>query len=209
MASTASIHSVELNDETHPEWYYDIPVMKILILGSYPPHESKRDYNFFYPNSKNRFWKILQQLSGSPLNIHPRFAKEAVEERQAIMRKIFVGVQNLGLEITRKGKSARDTDIVITKFQDVIAIIEKHKELKRILLPGYSAPNSTLRAFVKYLQQNGVTVPEIGKPDPGRTVFKISIGDRTIDCHVLNSTSTATFIKYDKVFEQFKTAITL
>jgi G:T/U-mismatch repair DNA glycosylase len=99
----------------HPDWYYDIPVMKTLILGSYPPHEDKRDYCFYYPNTKNRFWKILSQISGCPLNIYPRFAKEAVEERHVIMKKLCAGVQNMGLEINRKGKAR---EIRILKSQN-------------------------------------------------------------------------------------------
>jgi G:T/U-mismatch repair DNA glycosylase len=198
---------VAISHEIHPDWYYDIPVMKTLILGSYPPHEDKRDYCFYYPNTKNRFWKILSQISGCPLNIYPRFAKEAVEERHVIMKKLCAGVQNMGLEINRKGKSARDTDIEITKFQDIIHIIKKHKELKRILLPGYSATNSTFHSFIRYLHENRIPVPHIGKPRAVETVFKISINERILECHVLNSTSTAARIKFDNVLNQFKNSL--
>ncbi len=205
----ASINNspVIVSAETHPDWYYDIPVMKTLILGSYPPHEDKRDYDFYYPNILNRFWKILSEISGCALNHYPRFAKEAVEERHAIMEKLCVGVQNMGLEITRKARSARDTDIEIKKFQDILSIIHQHKELTCILLPGFSAPNSTLRSFVKYLLLNNIVVPDFGKPQAGKTIFQVKIDGRLIDCHVLNSTSTAARIKYDKVFGQFKNSI--
>jgi G:T/U-mismatch repair DNA glycosylase len=202
----ASINNspVVVSAEPHPDWYYDIPVMKTLILGSYPPHEDKRDYDFYYPNTLNRFWKILSEISGCPLNDYPRFAKEAVEERHAIMKKLCAGVQNMGLEITRKGTSARDTDIEIKIFQDILSIIHQHKELTRILLPGFSAPNSTLRSFVKYLLQNNIAVPDFGKPQAGKTIFQITVNDRVLECHVLNSTSTAARIKFDNVLNQFR-----
>ena len=144
------------NKEEHPNWYKDVSPMRSLILGSFPPHQSKWAYQFFYPNRRNRFWKILADLAGESLQSTKDNNMLAVDERYAIMKKLEIGVQNLGLEIERKGKSALDTDIKIIKFQDIFSIIESHPELERILLPGYSAPNSTARSFIRYLQQNGI-----------------------------------------------------
>jgi len=71
--------------ETHPNWCYDIPQMKTLILGSFPPHESKRKYGFYYPNTQNRFWKILAKIANMPLGKYPKFSPELVLERHRIM----------------------------------------------------------------------------------------------------------------------------
>jgi G:T/U-mismatch repair DNA glycosylase len=70
-----------------------------LILGSFPPHPSKRAYLFFYPNGIDRFGKILPDIAGQPLQWTRVDAVRADEERYAIMRELGVGVQNLGLEI--------------------------------------------------------------------------------------------------------------
>jgi G:T/U-mismatch repair DNA glycosylase len=189
--------------EEHPKWYMDVSPMQYLILGSFPPHPTKRDYPFFYPNGINRFWKILADLAKVELKWTKTDQTKAVQERYEIMKKLKIGVQNLGLEVKRKGKSALDTNIEITKFHDIISIIETHPELRKILLPGYSAISSTTRSFIRYLQQEGIEVPEIDPIKP-ESVFKIQFTGRSIDCVVLNSTSTASRNKYDLLLQQFK-----
>lgn len=189
--------------EEHPDWYKDVSPMRYLILGSFPPHPTKHQYPFYYPNGRNRFWKVLAELAGYSLQWPKIDAEKAVQERYEIMKKLKAGVQNLGLEIERKGKSALDTHIRIAKFQNILSIIETHPDLKRILLPGYSAINSTARSFIRYIRQNEIEVSAIDKIKP-ETLFKIHFNEREIDCVVLNSTSTASKIKYDFLLEQFR-----
>jgi G:T/U-mismatch repair DNA glycosylase len=195
--------SEDWNTELHPNWYKDVTPMRCLILGSFPPHPSKWAYPFFYPNRRNRFWKILADVAGEPLKSTRDNNAMAVEERYSIMRKLEVGVQNLGLEIKRKGRSALDTDIRIIRFHDIISIIETHPELKRILLPGYSAVDSTARSFIKYLQEKGIKISPIEQIKPD-TLFTMELGNRSIECVILNSTSPASRVKYDFLLEQFK-----
>lgn len=119
------------------------------------------------------------------------------------MKKLEVGVQDLGLEIERKGKSALDSHIRINKYQDIISIVESHPELTRILLPGYSAISSTERSFIRYIQQKKIEASPIGQVKP-EMLFKIYFKGRSIDCVVLNSTLTASKIKYEFLLDQFK-----
>lgn len=191
------------NKEEHPNWYKDVSPMRCLILGSFPPHPSKWEYPFFYPNRRNRFWKILADLAEEPLKWTKVDKTKAAQERYEIMKKLEIGVQNIGLEIERKGKSALDTHISITKYHDIISIIETHPELKRILLPGYSAIHSTARSFIKYIQEKGIEASAIDQIKP-ETSFKIHFKGRAIDCVVLNSTSTASKIKYELLLAQFR-----
>jgi len=189
--------------ETHPSWYRDLPTLRTLILGSFPPHPSKHNYPFYYPNGLNRFWKILADIAGMSLEWTKKDPAKAVEERYAIMKKLETGVQNIGYEIERKGTSALDTDIRITQYHDILSIIKAHPELTRILLPGYSAEHSTTRSFLKYIQVNGISSSEI-PPIKAEAAFKIYVEDREIECVILNSTSTAAKIRYEVLLEQFK-----
>ena len=190
--------------EKHPEWYQDIAVMRYLILGSFPPHLSKHQYPFYYPNTRNRFWKILARLAGKELTWKKGMdTKIAVEERYKIMKKLSAGVQNLGLEIERKGKSALDTSIRIVKFQDILSILNVHTELERILLPGFSAPDSTARSFCRYLSEHalGNCLPKRIQP---QSTFDLQLNNRLIQCVVLNSTSPASRVNDDALLEQFR-----
>jgi len=199
--------SVFWKPETHPNWYRDVPKMKCLILGSYPPHEKKRHYPFYYPNSTNRFWNILAKITKKELaytkKLSPKEQLKAVEERYEIMRLLNVGIQNIGLEIQREDDSADDNKIRIEKFQDILSIIKKHNELEKILLPGYSAPNSTARAFLKYLDSKNILY-EI-KDIKANAEFFINVFNRKIKCVILNSTSRrAGGVTEDELLRQFR-----
>lgn len=193
------------NKELHPNWYRDISPMRYLILGSFPPSAERRDYPFYYPNLRNHFWRLLADVAGVKLTWKKTDIDKdaAVQERYAIMQQLQAGVQNLGQEIERKGKSALDTHIKITRFQDIRSIIEAHPELQRILLPGFSAEHSTARSFLRYLRQAEIEHSTIDSVRP-ENAFEIYIAGRSIDCVVLNSTSTASRIKYEVLLDQFR-----
>jgi G:T/U-mismatch repair DNA glycosylase len=185
----------DIHIEKHQNWYRDVTPMKCLVIGSFPPYNTKWDFPFYFPNSQNRFWSILSQISDKSLNYIKKFEEKdkvkAVEERYQIMKYLKVGVQNIGLEIERKGESANDTRIKILKYQNINLIIKEHPELKKILLTGYSATNSSAKSFIKYLKEKEINnLPKIKDIKAGY-VFNISLFNRDIKCVVLNSTSTA------------------
>jgi len=119
------------------------------------------------------------------------------------MQRLQVGVHNLGRVIQRRGRSALDTHIIINEFHDIVSIVELHPELNRILLPGYSAIHSTARSFVRYLAEQGIPHTTVNQYKP-EAQFSISFQGRSIDCIILNSTSTASRVKYDFLLEQFR-----
>lgn len=200
---TGAYKSVGL--EQHPNWYHDIPVMNTLMLGSFPPHENKRDYPFYYPNKQNNFWKILSTFCDSPLQHWE--GEKAVKERKAIMEKLNIGVENMGQLIQRKGASAKDTDIRILEFHDILSVLKKHSELSRILLSGYSAENSTFQSFCRYLRLQGLEFKLPEKTKPGER-FTFLYDKRLIECVILHSTSTATRIPLSALIKEFAPFIT-
>lgn len=191
----------EYSLETHPGWDFNIPVMKTLILGNFPPHRKRWDYEFFYPNKQNNFWKVLAEINGSPLN--HMTGNAAVEERKHLMQVLKTGVLNIAHKVRRKGASARDTDIEILEYNDVIGFIEKHPELEIIIIAGYSAKNSTAKKFMEYLAKHKIKFkapPEI----TAGAQFPLYVKNRTIKCVIVNSTSTAFPIKLKDLADQFR-----
>lgn len=192
-------HDVIIED--HPAWHYEFPGMKVLILGNFPPHRKRWNYEFYYPNRQNNFWKVLALLAGTPLK--EMEGPAAVEERKRLMKKLRTGVENIAGKIKRKGHSARDTDIEILEYRDVFSLIRRQKKLERIILAGYSAPNSTARKFIEYLEHHNIPFEKPASIKQG-TEFFITVGKRRIPCVILNSTSTAFPIKLEKLAEQFR-----
>ncbi len=196
---------MEKTIEIHPDWYYPILEMKTLILGTYPPSESKRHFEFYYPNRINRFWKIMAKVADSHLNSHT--GEAAVLERQALMKTLKVGVQNLGLKIERKDNSASDDMIKILEFQDILGLVKTATSLKCILLTGYSGKTSTYKDFIKYLKMHQVehSVPIVVKAGEK---FNIIVEGRDIVVYIGNSTSTAARRVTEKMLvKQFSDAI--
>lgn len=186
--------------EEHPNWYHNIPAMTTLILGSFPPHENKRDYPFYYPNTQNNFWKILSAIAGTTLQYWS--GEEAVAERKVLMEQLKLGVENMGKTIQRKGSSARDTDIEIMEFHPVFSILDKHPELSCILLAGYSAKHSTFQSFCNYLRLNTVEFIPPANIKSGES-FSFSYKGRRITCILLHSTSTTTRISLKTLIYEF------
>jgi G:T/U-mismatch repair DNA glycosylase len=198
--------SDEFSIEHHPEWDYPVRGMHVLILGNFPPHSKRWDYKFFYPNKQNNFWKVLSILNGTPLKEMKGDA--AVQERQKIMRDLKVGIYNLARSIKRKNKSARDTDIEILEYLDIVSIIRKNTRLKKIILAGFAAKSSTARTFLNQLDEQHIHYSKPVEIKAG-TEFQLYMGKRSIDCVILNSTSTAFPIKLEKLVEQFRPHILL
>lgn len=187
--------------EHHPPWEYEIPGMRVMILGNFPPHPKRWDYEFFYPNKQNNFWKVLASLNNSSLKSVE--GKAAVIERRKIMRDLKVGIYNLACVVKRKNQSARDTDIDILEYIDIVSLIKKQKKLKKIILAGFAAKSSTARTFLKLLDEQKIAYDRPAVIKAG-TEFKLKLKNRTIDCVILNSTSTAFPIKLAALVEQFR-----
>ena len=125
------------------------------------------------------------------------------------MQKLKVGVQNMGKVISREGERAKDTKIKIEEYHDILSIIRTHKDtLSTILLPGFHATHSTYHSFIKYLKENGIIVPAHHQPFVGKK-FAIKVDHREINCIVLNSTSSASSVKYEILLNQFKQYVKL
>jgi G:T/U-mismatch repair DNA glycosylase len=192
-------------EERHPDWYYPVPGMRALILGTFPPHKTKRHYEFYYPNSQNRFWKVMAEIAKTKLSQNK--GPQAVKERKRLMRRLKVGVQNIGKTILRDDKSSADKDIEITEFQDILGIINANDSLQAILLTGYSDKTSTYGEFVKYLAEKKIRHDPL--PEKVRAGYKFTAEfKRPITCIVGNSTSMAARkVRVERLLEQFTSAI--
>ncbi|MDI9310219.1 MAG: hypothetical protein QM535_08385 [Limnohabitans sp.] len=190
--------------ETHPNWFYDFSPMRTLILGSFPPHQSKHSFPFYYPNKQNRFWKVMSAISGIELLNNLSDIDNAIEERKSIMRKLNLGIHDVALKIRRKNNSSLDSNIEIVEFQDIISIVNNHPELEQILLLGFSAKNNAAQNFIKYIEkQKLLSKFPIDFKITSESSFFIYIQNREIKCVILNSTSSASRITLNELLIQF------
>lgn len=213
----------EWNEEIHPDWYHEVPDMRTLILGTYPPIKD-RHVEFYYPNiQKNLFWEMLAEATGEMYEtleesklkkriktenrkLTDKEKESIVADRKRLMSTHKVGVQNLGLTIKRKGKSAEDNNIEIKTFQDILGIINRSPSLKTILLTGYSNKTNTHKDFIRYLDQKKIPYTPHNKPPPAGIEFVIDCG-RSITCVIGYSTSGRNRSLKSEIVKQFKRAL--
>lgn len=192
-------------NESHPNWFYDFKSMKVLMLGSFPPHQSRHSFPFYYPNKQNRFWKVMAEISGTTLDSDFSDTDKVIEERKSIMRKLQMGIHDVAQEIVRKGNSSLDSDIQIVKYQDIVSIVKNHSELEKIVLLGFSAKNSAAQSFLRYVNDEQIEAefPDEFVPKATNRFF-IVVEKRKVECLILNSTSSASSIQVPQLVKQFK-----
>lgn len=191
--------------EEHPtHWYEPVPEMRTLILGTFPPHQRRYHYDFFYPNRHNRFWRALSHVANHQLESFSGLP--AVAERKSILKKLKVGLHDTAKVIERKNNSSLDRNIEIVEFNDILKIIVENPTLKVIHLTGYSGPSSCYFSFVNYLHQHGIQPKLPIQPKSGDT-FTFHF-QRDLLCTLGNSTSgAARSVTFDDLTQQFQWAV--
>ncbi len=196
--------------EVHPVWEIEIPVVRTLIVGSYLPRKEVRDFDFFYPNFKNRMWPTLARIAR--VSLHTDLApKELRAERVEIMRTLNLAMINMGRKIERLKPSSLDKDIRIKEYQDVLGLLNSRSEIEKILLSGYSGASSAFETFKRYLREEGHRCDwPVGKQKRALSRFTLKLNQREISCVLMNSTSPASRkagVTDGVLYEQFRQEI--
>ena len=131
-----------------------------LIIGTFPPHRSKWNFPFFFPNLQNRLWNTLGRVAYGAEDFSTRnngFDQAAIEERQAILRKLNAAMVNIIHSCSRKGQSALDNDLhVVTLHPIVPEILEQQPTIRKIFLTSGSGANSCLALLKRHLKEHRI-----------------------------------------------------
>lgn len=139
---------------------------EVLIIGTFPSHQRNRDFEFFYPNKNNAFWKIMEIVYG--YTFQQKNGIPAVAERKQFVAERKIALIDMLAKAIRQNNSSGDNQIVPTELTDAISILEKHHTIKRILLTSRSGETSGLSLFKCHLLANKIPffynyVEKIGK----------------------------------------------
>ena len=101
---------------------------KILILGSFPSVKS-RENNFYYGHPQNRFWKVIAQVTDSPV-------PETIEEKKALLLKHHIAIWDVIASCTILGSSDTSIrDVVVNDFSEIL----RNSSIQRIYVNGGKA----------------------------------------------------------------------
>ena len=90
---------------------------KILILGTFPSVKS-REYGFYYGHPQNRFWRVLAEVTGSPLPTD-------VEEKKSFLLQNKIGIWDVIKSCSIKGSDDSSiTDVSANDFSKIFSETE-------------------------------------------------------------------------------------
>ncbi len=137
---------------------------RILILGSLPSVKS-REEGFYYGHPRNRFWKVLAQITGEEL---PR----EIEEKKAMLLKHGIAIWDVIASCDIIGSS--DSSIKNVEPVDIERVMENSR-IERIYANGRTAG----KLYRKYLQPIiGMPAMELPSTSPANAAWNL---ERLVD----------------------------
>jgi G:T/U-mismatch repair DNA glycosylase len=182
-----------------------------LILGTFPTKEDKRDFEFFYPNKNNKFWRVLARISNFTLTDFEKTEEGkllAVKERKQILDRLNLAITDIGARVLRQKNSSLDSNLFPIEFADIFSIINERPAIKTIILTSSTNGNSVLSWFTVYCSINDITLKVDKKNKSFPITTEITVNNKKINVVIVYSTSGATFnITEDFLVNQYNTVI--
>lgn len=183
-----------------------------LILGTFPTKKENRDFDFFYPNKNNKFWKVLARIANFKLtDFKPNEAGQqlAVRERKQILDTLKLAITDIGAKVLRRNNSSLDSNLFPIEFSDIFSIISKHPTIKTIILTSSSSNNSVLSWFATYCDINNITLKVDKKKKEFPITTEISVDNKKIKIAIVHSTSGAAGKTEDFLVSQYRSVISV
>ena len=172
------------HDKEELPWSEYIPVnADKLILGTFPTKQNNRDFEFFYPNKNNKFWKVLARIADINLTEFEKSENgklQAVNERKRILDNLKLAITDIGAVVLRQNNSSLDSNLFPIEFTDIFKILSENPTIKSVILTSSSNGNSVLSWFKIYCDINNIVlnVDKKNKDFPVQT--EITINDKKI-----------------------------
>jgi len=99
-----------------------------LILGSFPSIKSF-DNNFYYAHPRNQFWKILEKVSGYPVNNK--------DQKIWLLKEMKLGVWDMVASCQRD--NSLDSSLEDEVVNDIPALLEQYPSIKKLAFTGKKA----------------------------------------------------------------------
>lgn len=158
-----------------------------LIVGTLPPprfSQQKRkpgDVDFCYGSRDGQLWKILEKVYGEELIYED--CNEAVEQRKDFLIRHNIGICDMVESAEREKIDATDVGMKNAKLRDMIGILKKHPNIKRLLFTGGNSKNGPEYFFRKHIKDKAIKLELVDAEVPrihqfqldGRTIQTVSL----------------------------------
>lgn len=170
--------------ETHPLLPFVPPDARVLILGSFPPPQSRWKMPFYYPNFNNDFWRICGLVFFDDKNhfvdlLNKSFYQHSIEQ---FLTNHGIAIYDAAVQVQRLADNAADKFLKVVQPSDVAAVLARLPHCQSIVITGEKAGEILWQRYGSDGQQNP---PKVGQ------FAHLHIADRVVRVYRLPSSSRA------------------
>ncbi|ENX05762.1 uracil-DNA glycosylase family protein [Acinetobacter courvalinii] len=187
----------DIEIETHPLQPFLPSNAKLLMLGSFPPPQSRWKMNFYYPNYQNDMWRIFGLIFFQDKNYFLDLPNKNFKQQliQDFLTQIGVGIFDTAYQIKRLQGNASDKFLEIVTPTDLSKLLKQIPLCHTIMTTGDKATDTLMQHF-----PNQPIKPLIGQS------VQVQHLDRELNLYRLPSSSRAYPLALEKkaeVYQQF------
>lgn len=173
--------------ETHPLAPFTPPNSQVLILGSFPPPQTRWKMPFYYPNFNNDFWRIMGLVFFDDKNHFINTAdKSFYQDRiEQFLNCTGIAISDTAYQIKRLQNNASDKFLEVITPMDIAGILDKLPNCISIITTGEKATQILCDTYA-------ATAPKVGQS------VDLKIGQKPITLYRLPSSSRAYPLSLDK-----------
>lgn len=173
--------------ETHPLVPFTPPNSQVLILGSFPPPQTRWKMPFYYPNFNNDFWRIMGLVFFDDKNHFINTAdKSFYQDRiEQFLNCTGIAISDTAYQIKRLQNNASDKFLEVITLMDIAGILDKLPNCISIITTGEKATQILCDTYA-------ATAPKVGQS------VDFIIGQKPITLYRLPSSSRAYPLSLDK-----------
>ena len=187
----------DIEIETHPLQPFLPSNAKLLMLGSFPPPQSRWKMNFYYPNYQNDMWRIFGLIFFQNKNHfldlpNKNFKQQLIRD---FLTQIGIGIFDTAYQIKRLQGNASDKFLEIVTPTDLSKLLEQIPMCHTIMTTGDKSTDTLMQHFPD----------QPIKPLIGQSV-QVQHLDRELNLYRLPSSSRAYPLALEKkaeVYQQF------
>ncbi|WHR57913.1 uracil-DNA glycosylase family protein [Acinetobacter haemolyticus] len=189
--------------ETHPLVPFLPSKAKLLMLGSFPPPQSRWKMDFYYPNYQNDMWRIFGLIFFKDKDYFLDLPNKNFKEQliRDFLTQIGVGIFDTAYQVKRLQGNASDKFLEIVTPTDLSKLLEQIPLCHTIMTTGDKATDTLMQHFPE----------QVIKPMIGQSV-QVNYMDRELSLNRLPSSSRAYPLALEKkadAYRQFFTEIGL
>jgi len=146
---------------THPFEPIVFRDSKVLILGSFPSIESF-EKSFYYAHPRNQFWRILEAITGYPINNK--------DQKIWLLKESHIALWDMVKSCSRD--NSLDSSLEDIEVNDIASLLQEYDSIKLIAFTGRKA-QALYKMHFDYLD-----IPTVYLPSPSPAYAKMSFEDK-------------------------------